>query len=65
MPSQFKTTKHIIFVDCDYMTSLGVSQVPKSPKPSIFGETMTTTDKSAQTNYLTLAHARWVNIAIG
>ena len=60
MPSHFKTTKHIIFVDCDYLTSLWVSQVPRSPKSAIFRMMLTTppllpttTDKSTQTDYFT------------
>ena len=36
MQSHFKMTKHI-FVDCDYLTSLGVSQVPRYHKLAIFG----------------------------
>ena len=63
MPSHLKTTKHIIksFVDWNYLTSLWVSQVPRSPKPAIFGVT-TTTDKSAQTDYFTPVHANRVII---
>ena len=64
IPSHFKKIKHIIFVDCDYLTSLWVSQVPRSPKLAIFGVTMTpppddddNDDRQIHTNWL-LYHLR-------
>ena len=47
-------TKHIIFAYYDYFTSLWVSEMPRSPKPAIFGVTMT--DKPTQTDYFYPLH---------